>query len=75
MMRMLLLAASMLLVTIGIVTIYAVGHPVQEYKDTGTQTHTAYWWNFMASLIFGNTPATSLPSGYEQTRNTVVDVL
>ncbi|MFZ9033964.1 MAG: FtsW/RodA/SpoVE family cell cycle protein [Anaerohalosphaeraceae bacterium] len=37
MMRMLLLAAALLLIVIGIVTIYAVGHPVQEYKDTGTQ--------------------------------------
>ena len=37
MMRMLLLAAALMLIVIGIVTIYAVGHPVQEYKDTGTQ--------------------------------------
>ena len=37
MMRMLLLAAAAGLVTIGIIAIYAVGHPVQEYKDTGTQ--------------------------------------
>jgi len=37
MMRMLLLAAATGLVAIGIITICAVGHPVQEYKDTGTQ--------------------------------------
>ena len=36
-MRMLMLTAAMLLVCIGILTIYAIGHPVQEYKNTGTQ--------------------------------------
>jgi hypothetical protein len=37
MMRMLLLAAALLLITIGIVTIYAVGHPVQEDTHASTQ--------------------------------------
>jgi rod shape determining protein RodA len=37
MIRMLLLAAALLLVTIGIVTIYAIGHPVQEDTPTSTQ--------------------------------------
>jgi len=38
-MRMLLLTATMLLVCVSILTIYAIGHPVQEYKDTGTQEY------------------------------------
>ncbi|MHC4906244.1 MAG: FtsW/RodA/SpoVE family cell cycle protein [Planctomycetota bacterium] len=38
-MRLLLLTAAMLLVCISVLTIYAIGHPVQEYKDTGTQEY------------------------------------
>ena len=38
-MRVLLLGATLLLVCISILTIYAIGHPVQELKDSRTQEY------------------------------------